>query len=121
MPVFLEPDKTFPVVLDCDKEKPESERPTFYAKSQSMRGQQHIGNVLDRLRTDSEIELDDLFSEVADTLANVLTGWKNMGDIGYPTDVREFLTFSEARELLRKVMFNQHVTEEEKKSSESQP
>ena len=58
----------------------------------------------------------DLFSATADKLADVICGWENMGSFKYPCDVREFLTYQEARELLMMAMHNQHVTPEEKKS-----
>jgi hypothetical protein len=52
-------------------------------------------------------------------LATVFVGWSNMGGIEYSKDaLRDVLTFTEARELLRLVMYNQHVTHEEKKSTE---
>ena len=47
MPLFLEPGQKYPIVLDSDADKPKESQPTFYAKSQSMRGQQKIGEVLD--------------------------------------------------------------------------
>jgi hypothetical protein len=46
MPVFLEPDQSFPIVLDCDKDKPKESQPTFLVKSQSMRGQREVLRVL---------------------------------------------------------------------------
>lgn len=119
MPVFLEPGLSFPVVLESDKDKPAETQPTFLAKSQAMRGQQKICNVLDRLTTDKDVTAEQLFNDVVDTLGQVLVGWKNMNDIPYSVDaLRDVLTYNEARELLRKVAYNQHVTLDEKKSSE---
>ena len=119
MPVFLEPGLSFPVVLESDKDKPAETRPTFFAKSQAMRGQQRIATVLDRLTSDKEVTTEQLFSDVVDTLGEVLTGWKSMNGIPYSVDaLRDVLSYTEARELLRKVAYNQHVTLDEKKSSE---
>lgn len=119
MPVFLEPGQSFPVVLESDKEKPIELRPTFFAKSQAMRGQQKIATTLDRYTTDKEVTAEQLFDDVVTTLGEVLTGWKNMNDIPYSVDaLRDVLSYTEARELLRKVAYNQHVTLDEKKSSE---
>lgn len=117
MPCFLEPGATFPVVLDCDSDKPKESQPTFYAKSQSMRGQKRIADVLDRLTTDKDVTTDELFTDIVEALATVLTGWSNMSGIEYSKDgLMDVLSYSEARELLRKVMHNQHVNHEEKKS-----
>lgn len=122
MPIFLEPGQRFPVVLDSDASKPAESRPTFYAKSQSMRGQQRIGEVLDSLTSPEGLTVEKMFSDVCDVLSDVLVGWEHMAGIEYSPDaIRDVLSYSEARELLRKVAHNQHVAPEEKKSSESPP
>jgi hypothetical protein len=119
MPVFLEPDLSFPVVLDFDKDKPKDVQPTFFAKSQSMRGQQNILATIDMLTEDKDATVDQLFTRIVDTLSEVLVGWSNMSGHEFSKDaMKDVLSFSEARELLRKVAFNQHVTTDEKKSSE---
>lgn len=118
MPVFLEPDQKFPIVLASDKEKPADVRPTFFAKSQSMRGQRRIAAVLDRLTEDKEVTTDQLFDDAIEALATVLTGWSNMGQPYSKEALEDVLSYSESRELLRLVSYNQHVTTEEKKSSE---
>lgn len=115
MPIFLEPDHAFKVVLGSDKDKPPGERPTFVVKSQSMRGHQSIAVVLDKLHED-EATVEELFALTSAKLAEVVMGWHNMGGIKPGTDFREFLTYQEARELLMLVMHNQHVTPDEKKS-----
>ena len=117
MPLFLEPGITFPVVLDSDADKPVESQPTFLAKSQSMRGQQRVGEVLDMWTTSPDITIDKLFDETIEVLASVFVGWKNMGSVEFSSDaLRDVLTYTEARELLRKVMYNQHVQTLEKKS-----
>lgn len=113
MPIFLEPNQKYPVILDADKDKTPS--PTFYAKSQSMRGQQRVAECLDRL-TDDKVTAAELFDETVAVLGEVLVGWSNMGQEFNPAAIRDVLTYNEARELLRKVMYNQHVQLEEKKS-----
>lgn len=119
MPVFLEPDQKFPVVLQSDESKPIETRPTFFAKSQSMRGQKMILDVIDRLTNDKEVTVEQLFADIVECLAKVIVGWQNMGGHEYSQEeLYEVLSFTEARELLRKVAYNHHVTIEEKKSSE---
>lgn len=118
MPIFLEPDQSFPVVLACDENKPASERPTFFAKSQSMRGQQQLAKRIDEI-TDNNPSLPELFSNTIDELMKVITGWENMGGWEFSKEsLEQVLSYGEARELLRKVMANQHVRPEEKKDSE---
>ena len=116
MPIFLEPGQSFPVVLDCDKDKPAETRPTFYVRSQSMRGQKRILEVLDRLSTDESVTVDDLFSDAVNVLSDVIVRWTNMNNIELSKEAMlDVLTYQEARELLRKVAYNQHVTTDEKK------
>jgi hypothetical protein len=115
MPLFLEPDQRFPIVLESDKDKPVESRPTFYAKSQSMRGIRKIAEVIDQM--DSASNMDEMLRLILDELMDCLTGWTNMGSYEFSRVSLEIvLTYPEARELLRKVMANQHVQPEEKKS-----
>jgi hypothetical protein len=117
MPIALEPNQSFPIVLDCDQDKPAESRPTFFAKSQSMRGQKKLLEVLDRLSDDKDATVDDLFNDAINALGDVLTGWKHMNGIDFTKDALiDLLTYTEARELIRKVSYNQHLTPEEKKS-----
>jgi hypothetical protein len=119
MPVFLEPNSTFEVCLDADEHLPEEVRPTFIARSQSMRNQLKILDVVDRIFSNGNVKLEDLFRETIETLGIAVTGWRNMGGIEYSVDAfYDLLTYKEARELLRKVAYNQRVTPEQKKSSE---
>lgn len=115
MPLFLEPDQRFPIVLDSDKDKPAESRPTFYAKSQSMRGVRRISEVVDKM--DEAENMDEMLRLIIDELMECLTGWINMGAYQFSQESLEIvLTYPEARELIRKVMANQHVKPDEKKS-----
>jgi hypothetical protein len=119
MPLFLEPNQQFAVVLECDKDKPAESRPTFFAKSQTMRGQRLVGEVLDSIYADPAPDLDAMFCTACDKLAEVLIGWENMGGVTFSREAMEdVLTFTEARELLRLVMFNQGLTTGQKKATE---
>lgn len=119
MPLFLEPGQKYPIVLDVDAAKPKETQPTFFARSQSMRGQQQIGEVLDLWTENPDVTVRELFDQTIQVLSGVVVGWKNMGGIEFSADgLREVLNYNEARELLRKVMYNQHITADEKKSSE---
>lgn len=119
MPLFLEPGQQYPIVLDIDADKPKESRPTFYAKSQSMRGQQRIGEVLDMWGDNPDLTLCELFDATLAVLSGVVVGWTHMGREFSIDAMKDVLNYSEARELLRKVMYNQHITPDEKKSLES--
>lgn len=119
MPIFLEPDQKHPAVLSIDKDKPVATRPTFHAKSQSMRGQKKIADVIDRLFSDPTATTEQLHSDATEMLSEVLVGWSNMNGIEYSKEaIQDVLSYTEARELLTIVYHNQHVTPEQKKSSE---
>ena len=117
MPLFMEPGQKYPIVLDSDAAKPKAEQPTFFARSQAMRGQQRIGDVLDLWTSNPDITHGQLFDATVEVLMGVLVGWVHMGGIEFSAEsLRGLLTYQEARELLRKVMYNQHITPDEKKS-----
>ena len=119
MPLFLEPDQKYPIVLDIDAEKPKATQPTFYARSQSMRGQQKIADVLDQWTDNPDISIKELFASTVEVLTGVVIGWANMGGKEFSAEnMHDILSYQEARELLRKVMYNQHITADEKKSIE---
>jgi hypothetical protein len=122
MPLSLEPGQKYPIVLDVDLDKPKATQPTFYARSQSMRGQQKIADVLDQWTDNPDISIRELFESTVEVLRGVVIGWANMGDREFSVDaMHEVLSYQEARELLRKVMYNQHITADEKKSTGLQP
>jgi hypothetical protein len=85
-----------------------------------MRGQQKVAEVLDMWTDNKSLTIAELFDSTIETLSGVVVGWSNMGGLEFSSDsMRDVLTYNEARELLRKVMYNQHITADEKKSTES--
>jgi hypothetical protein len=113
MPLFLEPNQEFPVVLDCDKDKPADSRPTFLCKSQSGRGMIRIAEFLDAERTEG---IADTLGKFAEEILEHCVGWKHIPYDFNAESIVQVLSYFEMRELLRKIMLNQHVTPEEKKS-----
>jgi hypothetical protein len=79
-----------------------------------MREQTKLGVELDEAF--ARPTLEGIFTATCELLTKYLVGWQNMGSFAFGCDVREFLGIDEARDLLRKVYSNQHVTHEEKKS-----
>ena len=117
MPLCLEPNQRFPIVLDSDKDKPLATRPTFFVVSLSMREQMKLSAGMDAALSHDSTEA--IFDATCKLLDDYLVGWSNMGPHDYSeASVTDFLTHSEARELLRKILGNSHVSLEEKKSCE---
>lgn len=114
MPIFLEPDQSFPVMLECDKTKPAESRPVFRVKSQSMRNQRKILEVIDIIHKDG-VTVDEIFDATIAELKRVVVGWSNMGQPFSVDALDEVLTLTEARELLRLVAYNQRMDDSEKK------
>jgi len=116
MPISLEPNKRFDVVLDSDIDKPSGQKPTFHCASQTMRGHLAILETLDKWFEDG-VTPAQLFDATIAELNRVIVGWSAMGSHVFgQTDLRDVLTYEEAREVLRKVAYNVHMTIEEKKS-----
>lgn len=121
MPKSLEPGALFPIVLDCDKDKDPC--PTFWAKTQSMRGQQKIIDATS-LEDKHDWTSQQIFEHTCQLLKESVAKWTGMIDadgkeIEYDSSAFDsILSFNEARELLSKIAYNQHMTFEEKKSSE---
>lgn len=113
MPILCEPGALFDVVLESDKDK--ANPPTFVCKAQSIRGQQKISVVLDKL-TDGQTTITELFDETLATLAEVVDGWKNMPTAYSKDELANWLNYGECRELLRGVLYNSQVSAETKKN-----
>ena len=122
----LEPGEKFPIVLDWDADKPESQRPTIYTVALSMRRQMRLGQLLDEApkSTDSTA----FFEALQTGLAEVITGWRNVRDpatgaeISYSKEaLLDVFTTSEAYEVFRKVMAGNTLTKADEKNSASQP
>jgi len=63
------------------------------------------------------LTVDEMFEMTITMRCKVMVGWRNMGDHKFSREaIEEILSFNEARELLRKVAYNQAVQHEEKKS-----
>jgi len=114
MPKALEPGVLFEIVLDSDMAKPKAERPVFLAPSLSMRDQ---GKLEQEMETSLKHDTTSgLFDATCDLLSRYVRGWRNMGGHVFgECDLRDLLSHNEARELLRKILANQHVEPEEKK------
>jgi hypothetical protein len=117
MPLCLEPNQRFPIVLDIDADKPIDTRPTFFVVSLSMREQMKLSAGMDAALSHDKTEA--IFDATCKLLDDYLVGWTNMGPHDFAEAcVKDFLTHGEARELLRKILSNSHVSFEDKKSSE---
>lgn len=107
MPLVLEPEHTFKVVLESDKEKPEDKRPYFEFPYLSGRKWKEIARKAQAVRKSKTGE--EAIDAVFELIRIGLVGWGNMTDPKtgkeIPFDKKELdsiLTLKEANELLVK-------------------
>ena len=123
MPLALEPNATYDVVLSIDADKPEDRRPTFVFRYLSSRKWKELARLTDKFEKDDsgEAAIDAVF----DVIRMVLAGWRNMigpdgKEIPYnPAELDDMVTPAEAMELMMAAE-GQVPNVEDKKKLESQ-
>lgn len=115
MPIALEPNQQFPIVLSSDADKQLESRPTFYTRALTIREQRKLSAELDAAI--KHATANEIFDHTCRTLREYIVGWSNMGNHKYgESDFEDIVSHSEARELLHRVLATQYATIEEKKS-----
>ena len=107
MPLALDPDATFDVVLKTDEGKPASERPTFVYRHVSGRDwKPRLEQLVKAEQGDPGANIDGIFNALRCGLA----GWRHMVDpktkqeIPFdPVELDRLLTFGEARQLFDRI------------------
>src|SRR5690606_36961978 len=99
MPVALDPNKRFEVVLESDKSLPDKQRPTFIFRHLTAREFMSSADDCDALSQSGSGRqaLDSILSR----LGKGIVGWRNMNGIEFSADkLADLLTVQEAGELL---------------------
>lgn len=112
MPILCDPQSTFTVSLKSDEGR--TPLPSFIVRCQSMRGQMRICAVIDKL-ADGDTNTADLFAETIEVLDDIVVDWKNMPEDYAKGKLVDYLNYSEARELLRTVLYASQLGPNEKK------
>lgn len=128
MPRAIDFDQTFDLVLDCDKDKPEGERPAFVYRTLSVREYRALVRYM---RDDSKASNDVIVDEATKHAATGLVGWKNqkavtdgngLVDVSFdPAELDRLITPLEAFELINKLISSCTSSPDDKKKSEPQP
>lgn len=116
MPLGLDPQATFELSLDTDKEKPQATRPAFVFRFLTSRQFLKV----QQLRAAAREEKDNAacLAKMDEALLIGLAGWKNMGDVAFSADaINDVLTIDERWELLESYLAEQRTSEVSKKAS----
>jgi len=119
MPIALDPDSTFEVVLESDQNKPKENQPTFTFRVLTGRDWLRVTQLSDKAETG-----EDSVKLVYQSIQVGLVGWRNMvkpdgSEIPFePKDLDAILTPAEANEMLEHLM-NQRLSLGDKKKSDS--
>jgi hypothetical protein len=126
MPLALDPDATFDLVLATDQERPEESRPSFIFRFMANRHWKELAHVADHLDELGVQGIDAVLGRMEDVLKLGLVGWKNMVDpatrkvIPYdPQDFDRLVTPAEMSELMYSALARMGPSVGEKKASGS--
>lgn len=120
MPVALDPDQTFRVILESDRGKPKA--PYFTFRFLSNRDWKKVAALEERIEELAQADVGQLLGEIEDALRIALVGWGNMMDpvsgkaIRYdPTDLDRIVNPAEVNELFFALMEHVELTDADKK------
>lgn len=116
MPRALEPDVTFDVVLESDRDKPSDSRPTFVYRSLTCREWSKAAGFFDHA---SGLTAAEFVEQIVEVASIGLVGWRNMGIEFDKSKLLDVVTPAEARELLQRSVNGAVPDPEAKKNSES--
>lgn len=125
MPLPLEPNETFEIILKSDKDKPREIQPRFIYRHLTCRQWKKVAKFkdnLDEIAKDKSAKdvLDRMLNEIKETATTNLIGWVNMKDLqgnSIPFDIEKFediIGLEEANELIAKLE-NFRLSVDEKK------
>lgn len=109
MPLALEPNATFDVVLDSDKTKPKGTRPTFVCRYLSCRTWREVAETIQNLEEDNA-DGPAVMKLVIEQLNKCVVGWRNMAAPGEKSirfslnELPAVIDLFEAMELLKKAL-----------------
>jgi len=125
MPLALEPNETFEIVLESDKKKPAEQQPKFiyrYLTCRQWRQLASFNEKLDELGKNKDASTDNVMDEIFETAAIGLVGWVNMFDpqskepIPYDKNkLEDVVTMSEVMELIVKLVNTRPNIQDKKK------
>lgn len=121
MPLALDPEARFELVLESDADKPAGERPTFVCRFMPNRDWKVVAHVADRIGELAAEGIEAMLTQMEDALALALVDWRHMGGIDYARErIPDVLTPGELVELIQKAVQQTSVSVAEKNASGSQ-
>jgi hypothetical protein len=117
MPLALEPNATYRIVLKGDKNKPQEKQPWFEMKYRTARQMRELNTRIDKIRTigPDNKSLDEIIA----VLKEAIVGWGNVFENGVevPFDIErleDICTSNELGQLLAHFQFQGFTAEERK-------
>jgi hypothetical protein len=128
MPIALDPQETFEIILESDKDKPQESQPRFiyrYLTCRQWRKLSGYRDELEKLKQDKSATIDNVMNKTIEMASMNLVSWENIfGNDGelitFDKDkFEDIVTIIEANELIVKLS-NQGLTFDDKKKLDSQ-
>lgn len=121
MPINANPDSYVKVSLSSDSEIPEDKRPKFLVRFATDKESHEINRLFDQAATETDIAKARDLRQQAISIG--IAGWENVKfrgqEVNPGTPIEEFLTASEAWELVELMIKTPRLTEDDKKKSSS--
>lgn len=119
MPLALEPNELFEIILKSDKDKPRDQQPRFIYRYLTGRQWRNVARIQDKLE---ELKnADQVVDKVYEAATTGLVGWVNINDpqsgpITFDTEkLEDVVGIIEAQELIIKLMKQSPVLSDKKK------
>jgi len=113
---LLEPNKTFTIWLNKDKDKPIDKRPTFVVKAQSLRTAADLLEEYDLFfNTEKAIGIRERMGRLIDVAFPLISSWADMNELPLTKDTLwDYFDVNELTEIVTKVAYNTPSHEEKK-------
>ena len=119
MPLALDPNETYAVVLECDQEKPAETQPRFLFRYMSMRQWRDFAKFGEDRQALEKLPFETVLDQLLTQIKLHMAGWENMGRDYEPDELDAVITLTEAWELYYAARRQSRIGAEDKKKYES--
>ncbi len=116
MPIALDPDETFDVVLKTDQSKPAGKRPTFMFRHLTTRALRKAKKFLTDQAAVNASTFDEIMNALSQTINSHLDRWRNIDAPITDPELEDLCTRDELWELYYAMLMGGSLSAEEKKT-----